>query len=140
MKKVVVYLGLLISSCTAGVNLESVDYDHLFNDSNSKVWLVNKVMVENAVISPSNDQDKDVMIFYNSWNLDYLAMKDITRKAPRKADYFLDSDARTMRIEFADKQVWDLDLIYLTEDSILLEPRDGSDIKMAIQLKPFPEL
>ena len=140
MRRMLVYIGLVVSSCTAGITMDSVDYDHLFNDSNSKVWIVNKVLVDNAVVSPKDAYNKDVMIFYDSWNLDYLALKDITRKPPRKGEYFLDSDARTMRIEFSDEQVWDLDLVYLTEDSILLEPRKGSDIKMAIQLKPLPEL
>jgi len=120
--------------------MKSVDYHHLFNDSNSKVWLVNKLIVDNAIISPSHRYDKDIFIFYDNRNCDYVALKDLTREAPRKGDYMLNSEDMHLKIEFNDNQVWDLDLIYLTEDSILMEPTGKSDIKMAIQLIPFPEL
>ena len=117
-------LPILLAACSGGVNLKSVDYYHLFNDSNSKVWLVNKVIVDNAVISPSYKYDKDIFVFHENRNCDYIALKDITRKNPKKGDYVLDSEDRNIKIEFDNNQIWDLDLIYLTEDSILMEPTE----------------
>ncbi len=141
MKLWTIGFGFLLASCTLGTSMESVNYDHLFHDSNSKVWVVNKLMVDNAVISPNALYDKHLIIFYRNRNCDYIPFRDLTREAPRKGDFFVDSDKRTLDIKFYDnREEWKLDFVYLTEDSILLSPRKDSDIQMSMQLKPFQEL
>ena len=139
MRKLMYTLPFIAFSCSTGISLDSVDYGSLFDDSNSKVWLVNKHMVDNANITPVNFYDKEIMIFHKSGVVDCIALKEITRKKPRKGQYVLDSRNRTMKIEFEDDQIWDLDLSYITEDSILMEPTKNSDINIAVQLKPLPE-
>ena len=119
--------------------MKSVDYDSLFNDSNSKVWLVSKQVVDNANIAPIDLYDKELMVFHITGIVDCIALKDITRKKPKKGQYFLDSQKRTMKIEFEHDTLWDLDLRYITEDSILMEPTKKSDLNIAVQLKPLPE-
>jgi hypothetical protein len=139
MRKLIYILPLIAFSCTTGISLVSVDYGSLFNDSNSKVWLVNKHVVDNANITPIKLYDKEIMIFHNNGVVDCIALKDITRKKTRKGQYVLDSENRTMKIEFKNDQIWDLDLSYITEDSILMEPTKSSDINITVQLKPLPE-
>lgn len=139
-KSSLLIIACILSACTTGVSLESVDYNYLFNDNNSKVWLVNKVLVDNAVVSPANTADKDIMVFHTSLYVDYIPLKDLTRKPPAKGDYRLNSKEKTLNIEFSNGDNWMFNLVYLTEDSILMEPAKGSDFKMSIQLKPFPEL
>lgn len=126
-------------SCTAGVNLHSVDYETLFNDDNTKVWLVNKVYLKNAVISPSKNSDKNLMIFYKGGDCDFIPMKDITRKSPQRAKYYLNSRKKKISIEF-DDYTMDYTLPYLTEDSILMKPTVESDYEYGIQLIPFQRL
>ena len=135
---------LIISlfSCTTGVTLRPVRYSALFNDYNSKVWIINKMIIDGVVVSPSETYDKHIMVFhYNQQHLDYIALRDITRKPPRKGYYFVDSDKKKLTIEFNDNdENWIFDLVYLTEDSILMQSTTKSDFDATIQLKPFPEL
>lgn len=140
MRRIYLIFPLIFVGCTTGISMESVDYNSLFNDSNSKVWLVNKVIIGNADISPVKNMDKDIMVFHVNGNCDYIALKDVTRKSPRKGYYYLNSNERTMIIDYKNGESWDLKLSYLTEDSILMEPTRKSDILIAVQLKPFPEL
>jgi hypothetical protein len=139
MRKLIYTIPLIAFSCSTGITLDSVDYGSLFDDSNSKVWLVSKQIVDNADISPIQTYDKDIMVFHKGGVVDYIALKDITRKKPRKGQYVLDSQNRTMKIEFENGRIWDLDLSYITEDSILMEPTKNSDLNIAVQLKPLPE-
>jgi len=119
--------------------MKSVDYSTLFNDGNSKVWLVNKVVMGNAVVSPFKNYDKDLMIFHKGGRCDFIAMKDITRKSPQKADYFLNSRKHKISIEFAEFEM-EFHLAYITEDSILMNPTHDSEYPYSIQLIPFQEL
>ena len=139
MRKLICTLPLIAFSCSTGITLDSVDYGSLFDDSNSKVWLVSKQIVDNADISPIQTYDKEIMVFHNSGVVDCIALKDITRKEPRKGQYVLESQSRTMKIEFENGKIWDIHLSYITEDSILMEPTKNSDINIAVQLKPLPE-
>ena len=126
-------------SCTAGVSLNSVDYETLFNDDNTKVWLVNKVYLKNAVISPSKNYEKNLMIFYKGGDCDFIPMKDITRKPPQRAKYILNSRKKKISIEFQDYSM-DFSLAYLTEDSIMMKPTTDSVYEYGIQLIPFQRL
>ena len=140
MRKLLFYLPLLISSCTTGIELESVDYTTLFTDSNSKVWIVNKMLIEDANIASLKNEGKDLLIFHNNGNCDFISMKDLTRKPAQKGVFTLDSKRRIMTIDFEDKKQWSFTIPYLTEDSVLLNATKKSDIPFSIQLKPFPEL
>lgn len=133
-------IALLLTSCTTGVSLKSVNYDHLFHDSNSKVWLVNKVLINNAVISPGRDIDKHLLIFYRSGHIYYIPFRDLTRKEGRRGYYTLDSENRRITLEFSEHEQWKFDLAYLTEDSILMIPTPQSDTNISLQIIPFPEL
>ncbi len=119
--------------------MNSVDYSTLFNDGNSKAWLVNKVIYDNSIISPLENYEKNVMIFYSSRRCDLIAMKNIAREAPQKANYYLNSRMHKLTIEFSDFEM-DFHLSYITEDSILMTPTHDSDYVYSIQLIPFPEL
>ena len=44
-----------------------------------------------------------------------------------------------MEINFL-KEEWQMDLEYITEDSIYMKSKKGSDIKIDIQIIPLPEL
>ena len=140
MKKQLFFITLIFSACTTGIELESVDYTSLFTDSNSKVWIVNKMLLQNANIAPVNNEGKDLLIFHHNGHCDMISMKDITRKPVRKGRFTLDSKMRLMTIDFDDKKQWSLEIPYITEDSVLLNATKKSDIPFSIQIKPFPEL
>jgi hypothetical protein len=140
MRKGIVFFIIAFTSCVETVNLSAVDYHFLFNDANSKVWIVNKVILNDENVAPFNDLDKDLMVFHKSHVIDIIPLKDIMRTSPRKGSYNLDSKEKTLSIQFRDKDEWSFNLEYITEDSILMIPRHASQLQYSIQLKPFPEL
>ncbi|MDP4798413.1 MAG: hypothetical protein NWR50_06060 [Crocinitomicaceae bacterium] len=140
MKKQLFILSFIFSACTTGVELESVDYTTLFTDSNSKVWIVNKMLLQDANIAPIKNEGKDILIFHHNGHCDLIAMKDLTRKPVRKGSFTLDSKKRLMSIIFDDREHWNFEIPYITEDSVLLNATKKSDIPYSIQIKPFPEL
>lgn len=138
MRKLLLF-AIVLGSCTTGLELKSVDYGHLLNDSNSKVWLVNKTMIENAVISPVLNIDKDVLIFYRSGHFRYVPYRQLSEMKGQKGFYFLNSEERTLDLEFDNNGKWKFSLPYLTEDSILLQNAMNSDSAISLQIIPLPE-
>ena len=130
---------LLLSACTSNIELDSVDYETLFNDGNSKVWTINKVVYNDAIISPIRTIDKDLLTFYNDGTCQQIPMKEIGRTHPKKASYYLNSRGKDILIIF-EKFTAEYNLVYLTEDSILLEPTPDSETQFTMQLVPFQKL
>lgn len=130
----------MFSACTTGIELESVDYTSLFTDSNSKIWIVNKMLLQDANIAPVKNENKDIIIFHQNGHCDLISMKDLTRKPARKGSFTLDSKNRLLTIDFFDDKRWDFEIPYITEDSVLLNATKQSEIPFSIQIKPFPEL
>jgi hypothetical protein len=119
--------------------MREVNYEHLFHDSNSKVWMVNKVMVGNAVVSPELMFDKHLLIFHRNGHINYLPMRDLTRSVGERGFFILKSSERQLILELDRGGRWMFDLKYLTEDSILMVPMAKSDTNISMQLVPFPE-
>lgn len=140
MKKHHLFIALVFSACTTGIELESVDYTTLFTDSNSKVWIVNKMLLQDANIAPIINEGKDILVFHQNGHCDLIPMKDLTRKPVRKGVFIIDSKKRLMAIDFDDKKQWRFEIPYITEDSVLLNATKKSEIPYSIQIKPFPEL
>jgi len=130
---------ILCVGCTSGVSLKSVDYNVLFHDSNSKVWMINKIVEKGINMAPAGNWNKDLIVFHSNGNVNLLPMKAMGHAAPRKGEYYLNSENRTMEIEFKDAH-WDMDLSYITEDSVLMTSARKSDVNFSIQLVPLPEL
>lgn len=131
---------LACTACTTGVSLKEVSYEHLFHDSNSKVWLVNKVMIGNAVVSPDMLYDKSLLIFHNNGHINFLPMRELTKSPGERGFFILKSEERKLILELDRSGRWIFDLKYLTEDSILMVPTTKSDTNITMQLVPFPEL
>lgn len=140
MKKKLIFISMFLSACTTGVDLQSVDYTSLFTDSNSKVWIINKVIIQDANISPVKNENKDIIIFHHNGHCDLIPMKELTRKPVRKGSFILDSKKRELTIDFQDNKSWGFDIPYITEDSVLLNAKENSKTPFSIQIKPFPEL
>ena len=66
-------------------------------------------------------------------------MKGIGDIAPKRGNYYLNSEDRNMRIEFNDA-AWDMNLDYITEDSVLFVTTKNSDRQFTMQIIPLIEL
>lgn len=125
--------------CTTGYPLKSVDYNDLFCDGNSKVWVVDKMIVNRVNTAQEPVEKKDLFIFHESGVLDFLPMKALGNEAPRKGRYYLDSDKRELSITF-DREEWLFELPVLEEDRVLMKPAKRGNAPYTIELIPLPEL
>lgn len=139
MIKYVFILSLIFAGCTNGIPLNGVNYNTLLTDDNSKVWIINKQIVNNVNIANGHNWNKDLMIFYDSGKVEIIPMKALGKAHPKLGHYFLDSDNKRLEITFPDEE-WEMDLSYITEDSIFMVSSRNSDTKFNIQIIPFQEL
>lgn len=121
--------------------MKSVHYDSLFNDGNSKVWMIQNVLIDGVDVTPTDKMSKDLMIFYRSRNVTIVPLKQMGAVVPKRGVYSLDSDDKEIDLDFMEtKESWKFDLVYVTEDSILMSPRKDCQPEFKIRLIPFPEI
>lgn len=130
---------LVQSGCTSSYPLKSVNYDDLFSDGNSKVWVINKMIVNKIDVSQANLENKEVFVFHESGVLDYIPLKVFGSNPPKKGRYYLDSDKRTLSVMFKDKE-WYFKLSVLEDDRIVMRPYKKGRAPFTLELIPLPEL
>ncbi len=131
------FIGLF--SCTAGIELKSVTYDHLFNDGNSKVWMINKMVVNRKNLTTPSNSNKEVLIFYVDGSIQYIPLKNLGSHQGNIGDYILHSDEKSLAIYFKES-TWDFSLIKITEDTIYMTSTKDSDRNIALELVPLPKI
>ncbi len=67
-------------------------------------------------------------------------MKKIGHESPRRGRYEIDSQEKTIHIDFQDKEKWIIDIQYVTPDSMYLIRTNDEDSPIGMQLKPLPQL
>lgn len=141
MKSFYLFILVLVASvsCTSNYPLKSVDYNELFTSGNSKVWVIDKMLVNDINVAQKPLQNKEVLIFHESGVVDYIALKALGEKSPEKGRYYLDSDKRTLSVSFEEKK-WFFKLPVLEEDKIILEPQKKGSAPFKAVLVPLPEL
>ena len=133
------FSALFLVSCHAGIDFKSVDHDSLLNDQSSKIWMVDKMIVNNRSVGPYKNMDKDVIVFYDSGNFRYASLKKLAEEKAKTGYYRMDSRNGTLTLDF-EKEMWEFDLGYVEPDSIYLIPSEESIAKFSIKLIPLPEL
>lgn len=138
--------GILISSlvflsvsCSTGVKLKPVSLGPLFHDSNSKVWMIDKVISNNKNFAPLINLEKDVLVFYETGKCMFQPMRTLGDFVGKKGEYSVYTEERTITLNFQ-KEIWDFKISKLTEDTVILEPTSDSDLQYKMVLVPFPEL
>lgn len=132
-------LVFLIQSCTSGVDLKPISLGPLLHDSNSKVWMVDKVIVGNKNFAPKKNLEKDIIVFYQNGKCLFQPMRTLGDFVGKKGDYTFYSNERTLTLYFVNEK-WDFNISTLTEDTIVIDPTNSSDLKYSMVLVPFPEL
>ena len=130
---------VILGSCSAGVDMRPVKFDNLFNDGNSKVWMINKMIVNKANVTSSEDHKKELLIFYINGNVQYLPMQDLGEQHGQVGSYILHSDDKKITLYF-DEATWEFELIEIEEDSVYMAPTDNSEVQFSIQIVPLPPI
>ena len=130
---------LVLTGCTTGVKLKAVNLGPLFQDSNSKVWMVDKVVADKKNYAPRINSEKDVIVFYETGKCMYQPMKTLGDFPGKRGEYSLFSEDKTLSLYYPNER-WDFKIEAISEDTIVLEPLKTSDLKYTMVLVPFPEL
>ena len=120
--------------------MKGVQYDYLLNDGNSKVWMIEQMVVDKSNITSRLDHEKELLIFYQSASFQYIPVKQLGHKIGKTGDYFLSSDEKELVLYFDDETTWQFNLTEISEDSIYLVPTGESDVDFSLQLVPLKEL
>lgn len=130
---------IILSSCTSGIKMKAVNLGPLFHDSNSKVWMVDKVIADSKNYAPRINMEKDVIIFYETGKCLYQPMRTLGDFVGKKGEYSLFSEDKTLSLYYPNER-WDFMINAISEDTIVLKPTKFSDLKYTMVLVPFPEL
>lgn len=139
MKWSALFVGFLLTACYSGYDLKPVSYYQLFHDGNSKVWLVDQMVVEGASISPKEDKMKNVFIFHDSGDFQFAPLKNLAEDSVATGTYLVDSKDRKLSM-YINNEKWEFDLSYIEEDSVLLIPGKESETKYSFKIIPLPML
>ena len=129
----------VLASCSTGVQLKPVDLGTLFHDGNSKVWLVDKVIIDRQNFAPKQAADKDAFIFYSTSKCSFQPLKTMGDFSSKNGEFSVYSDEKLLTVYFK-KEVWEFKLASLSDNKIVLKPTRKSDLKYTLVLIPLPEL
>jgi hypothetical protein len=142
MRNLLVFLGLssLLFACSTGVELKGVNYGYLFHDGNSKVWMIDKVLIGKTDFSPPDKRNKDIIIFYENGKCTFQPVHTLGNITGRKGEYSVFSDEKSLTMYFDKAEMWEFKISSIKEDQIVLSPTKKSDLKYKMVLIPLPEL
>ncbi|MDP4865730.1 MAG: hypothetical protein NWR53_03605 [Crocinitomicaceae bacterium] len=129
----------VLASCSTGVELKPVDLGTLFHDGNSKVWLVDKVIIDRQNFAPKQAADKDAFIFYSTSKCSFQPLKTMGDFSSKNGEFSVYSNEKLLTVYFK-KEVWEFKLASLSDNKIVLKPTKKSDLKYTLVLIPLPEL
>lgn len=138
MKTLFILITLLfVSSCTLDVELKPLNSSAIFNDGNSKMWLVDNLWIKQRDYANPDRNKKDIITFYASG-----------RCAVQKINTFGDEKGDVVDYKVIDKKililsgkgkVWKFIITKLSEDNIELSPMKGTTFKYVMNLVPITE-
>jgi hypothetical protein len=139
MRAVFVSLGLFISACSSNAELIAVNKRSILTDNNSKIWMVDQVIIGNRNFAPKLNTEKDVIIFYENGHCSYQSMRNLGDYPAKKGEFSMYSEDSTLLINFH-SETWYFIYNQISEDTISLIPEKKSDLNYQLILVPFPEI
>jgi hypothetical protein len=142
MRKVIQILAftLLASACSTGVELKGVNYGSLFHDGNSKVWMIDRVLIGKKDFSPPERRNKDIIIFFENGKCQFQPINTLGDIQGRKGEYSVFSNEKIITLYFDKAEKWEFELASIKDNEIVLKPTNNSDLKYKLILIPLPEL
>ncbi len=139
MRVVFVSLGLFIGACSSNAELIAVNKRSILTDNNSKIWMVDQVIIGNRNFAPKLNTEKDVIIFYENGHCSYQSMRNLGDYPAKKGEFSMYSEDSTLLINFH-SETWYFIYNQISEDTISLIPEKKSDLNYQLILVPFPEI
>ena len=138
MKTLCLYLTLfIISSCTLDVELKPLNSTAIFNDGNSKMWLVNHLWRKQRDYANPDRNKKDIITFFESGRCSVQKLNTFGIEKGDIVDYKV-IDKKILILTGKGK-VWKFKVTKLSEDNIELTPMKGTHFKYVMDLVPITE-
>lgn len=139
MKRYFIIFFLGLTACSIGVPLKVVPFGPIFHDNGSKVWMVDEVITNGKNYAPIENEDKDVIVFYDSGACMFQPMKSLGDVQGKKGEFSVYSDEGALSMFFKNER-WDFKIKSIKSTRIELTPLKKSSFKYTLVLIPFPEI
>ena len=139
MKKLLFLVVIGLSACSSDSDLKPVPHDYLVNDGNSKVWMIEQMIVDKSNIASRQLAEQELLIFYQTGRFQYIPLKQLGHKNGRSGSYFLSTTENDLKMYFKE-EIWEFKLKEVSEDSIYLVPTKDSDVDFSLHLVPLKEI
>ena len=137
--KIVLFFFLLISisACTLDVELKPLNSSAIFDDGNSKMWLVEHLWLKQRDYTNPDRNKKDIITFFASGK---CAVQKINTFGNEKGDVVNFQVIGKKKLILTGKgKVWKFRITQLTENNIELRPLKGTQFKYIMNLVPITE-
>ena len=126
-----------ITSCTLDVELKPLNSSAIFNDGNSKMWLVEHLWIKERDYAHPNRNKKDIITFYASGRCAVQKINTFGNEKGDVVDYKV-IDKKIVILSGKGK-VWKFKITKLSEENIELTPMKGTSFKYIMNLVPITE-
>jgi hypothetical protein len=127
----------IISSCTLDVELKPLNSCAIFNDGNSKMWLVDHLWIKQRDYSNPMRNKKDIIVFFESGRCSVQKLNTFGIEKGDIVDYKV-IDKKILILSGKGK-VWKFKITKLTQENIELTPMKGTSFKYVMNLVPITE-
>ena len=126
-----------ITSCTLDVELKPLNSSAIFNDGNSKMWLVEHLWIKERDYAHPNRNKKDIITFYASGRCAVQKINTFGNEKGDVVDYKV-IDKKIVILSGKGK-VWKFKITKLSQENIELTPMKGTSFKYIMNLVPITE-
>jgi hypothetical protein len=131
------FVALSLGRCVSESSMKKLDPYIFLHDNSSKVWLVDKLLINKNDYTPMQFRYKQLIVFHQSRNAYFYRLHEFGDRQGLKAYYWMDKSRNEFAFELGSKK-WIFDIRHLSRDKIVLKPKYDS-YPYTIVLIPFPE-
>jgi hypothetical protein len=135
--RILVCVVLLLGGCTLDVELKPLNSSAIFNDGNSKMWLVEHLWIKQKDYAHPDRNKKDIITFYASGRCSVQKLNTFGDERGDVVDYQVIN--KHILILKGKGKVWQFVITKLSEDNIELTPMKGTAFKYVMNLVPITE-
>lgn len=128
---------LLCAGCVSESSMKRLDPYIFLHDNSSKVWLVDKLLINKNDYTPVQFRYRQLIVFHRSRNAYFYRLHEFGDKRGLKTTYWMDQSKNEFGFELGTKE-WIFAIRHLAREKIVLKPKYGS-YPYTIVLIPFPE-
>ena len=128
---------VLLLGCTSEGSMKKVDSYIFLHDNSSKVWLVDKLLINKNDYTPLRFRYKQMIVFHESRNAYFYRLHEFGDKTGIKSNYWMDKTTNEFGFEIGKKE-WLFEILLISRTKIVLRPKNNS-YPYTMVLIPFPE-